>query len=378
MFHVHWFSDRAQNFFRRISAAPLVQVASHIIRCPRPAQATNRPMRTVFAVLTLIAMASSSSASSTSSAASSSVPGAFARPASCSRSDCKKFTSGPPDELHPVFGPCETAMEKHRRQAASALLYSIQNHGQYTFPHEGLAAPETERDIDGFLRIAIHPGLGDARLVSSTAQLISGSDGHDEIKQYAKSRVEAGVRMVGHKCPHELAANLVAFGGDRARQKRTDAYDLDVPLNYFHEGCPLVEPDKSKMQPWRNKNVKVCGAYRRMSCHPRLRKGTKAMLVDDYFMSDVCHQYEALNPGVSLTSARAMSCICPCMKVGARAPAAAAAAAAALLPPVIIIPPAPSPTPNILPPPTCNASGTTKLTRCHALPVPQCRCNWGH
>ena len=214
-----------------------------------------------------------------------------------------------------MFGECTTAMQKHTRDAASALLYSLENHQRYRFSSDGPCGPETRSDLDSVLRTLIHPGLGDARLSTATARLFSGSDGRDIAKRHAQSTVEGGMRLVGDKCPHAIAAELKVEGGDRKRQKRVDAYDFEVLLNYFHDDCPLVEPNKSKMQPWKNKKVRVCGGERRMSCHPRLRKGTKAMCVDEYFMSDICHQYESLNPGVSLTTANAMKCICPCMKV---------------------------------------------------------------
>ena len=255
---------------------------------------------------------SSSSTSSASSAASSSTPGAFAKFAkTCS---CKTEV---PSALHRVFGPCASAKEKHERAAASAMLYSIENHGRDRFPHEGPCDPETRRDLDAVCRTLIHPGLGDTRLASATARLLSGSNDQDGKGRYGQSTVQDGIRLVGNKCPHEIAFELDTYGGDRTRRQRADAYDLEVLVDYFHsEHCPLVEPDKSTPKRWKNKRVKLAGTPRVMNCQPRLRKGTKHMLVDEYFMSDVCHEYEACHPGHSITTARAMSCICDCIKVG--------------------------------------------------------------
>ena len=156
------------------------------------------------------------------------------------------------------------------------------------------------------LRSLVFAGLQDTRLKSAYTRVLAISD----------RDVEEGIRLVGTKTHVELNAGL--GGGDRKRQRRSDAMDLDVVVHYMHnddgKGCALVSPDKNHQVKFKGKKARVGGKDRILTCPQKRRRGTKRELVEDFFGSSTWENYRREHPEHSLSFARAQSCICDCIK----------------------------------------------------------------
>ena len=189
--------------------------------------------------------------------------------------------------------------------ATSQILFNVSNR-LASLHSNGSRSAEVHRERDAVLRSLVFAGLQDTRLKSAYTRVLAISD----------RDVEEGIRLVGTKTHVELNAGL--GGGDRKRQRRSDAMDLDVVVHYMHnddgKGCALVSPDKNHQVKFKGKKARVGGKDRILTCPQKRRRGTKRELVEDFFGSSTWENYRREHPEHSLSFARAQSCICDCIK----------------------------------------------------------------
>jgi hypothetical protein len=135
-----------------------------------------------------------------------------------------------------------------------------------------------------------------------------------------KKLVDAGLA-----CPRELSSAEKSKDGkgrfcklarrphsSGKRKKR----NMNFVYDYFHESCPLVEPDKSRpTKGFLGKNLKivVSGETKKVTCTPRVRYGSKKDLVQCFKEGKEYAAWQKQNPGDKLPDSAVRRCICPCI-----------------------------------------------------------------
>jgi len=134
----------------------------------------------------------------------------------------------------------------------------------------------------------------DRRLVSAVQRVI-GLSAKQQQRQLLQN-FESSVICLPRQ-PHSF--------GVKARQ------DTDAIYRWFHEDCPLVEPDKSRDFQYRRKNMMFEGKKRRVECQRNILNGTKREAAVSF--SDSAFGKQWMQDNTYMSVQRIQTYICPCI-----------------------------------------------------------------
>ena len=135
---------------------------------------------------------------------------------------------------------------------------------------------------------------------------------------FTKAMLKRGkaLKKAGLSSPAELRKGIVCklkrsphSFGDRQQRCMLWVY------MWFHDECPIVGPDKSRLQKMKGRlaKIKLNGKEVPVVCNRRIADGDKNDLVQSFLVSPAYKQWLVDNPGDELTRSSIQRCICPCI-----------------------------------------------------------------